>query len=60
MEQEEAECLAEEARKEELKAYCKKKGLSYEEEEDKYQKKLADKKAKAEAKAAAKAEKAKK
>ena len=51
MEQEEAECLAEEARKEELKTYCKKKGLSYEEEEAKYQKKLAEKKAKAEAKA---------
>ena len=60
MEQEEAECLAEEARKEELKTYCKKKGLSYEEEEAKYQKKLAEKKAKAEAKAAAKAAKAKK
>ncbi len=60
MEQEEAECLAEEARKEELKTYCKKKGLSYEEEEVKYQKKLAEKKAKAEAKAAAKAAKAKK
>jgi GPH family glycoside/pentoside/hexuronide:cation symporter len=50
-EQEEAERLAEEARKEELKVYCKKKGLSFEAEEAKYQKKLADKKAKAEAKA---------
>ena len=40
--------------------FCKKKGLSYEEEEAKYQKKLAEKKAKAEAKAAAKAAKAKK
>ena len=60
LEQEEAERQAEEARKEELKAYCKKKRLSYEEEEAKYQKKLADKKAKAEAKAAAKAAKAKK
>lgn len=60
MEQEEAECLAEEARKEELKTYCKKKGLSYEEEEAKYQKKLAEKKAKAEAKAASKVAKAKK
>lgn len=47
MEQEEAERTAEEARKEELKAYCSKKGLSYEQEEEKYQKKLADKKAKA-------------
>lgn len=55
-EQEEAEQIAEEARKEELKAYCKKKGLSYEEEELKYQKKLADKKAK-QAKQAAKVKK---
>lgn len=47
-------------KKEELKTYCKKKGLSYEEEEAKYQKKLAEKKAKAEAKAASKAAKAKK
>ena len=60
LEQEEAERQAEKARKEELKAYCKKKGLSFEEEEAKYQKKLAEKKAKAEAKAAAKAAKAKK
>ena len=45
MEQEEAERAAEEARKEELRAYCRKKGLSYEREEEKYQKKLADKKA---------------
>ncbi len=49
-EQEEAEALAEEARKEELKAYCKKKGLSFESEEEKYQKKLTDKAAKAAAK----------
>lgn len=50
-EQEEAEQIAEEARKEELRSYCKKKGLSYEEEELKYQKKLADKRAKQAAKA---------
>lgn len=50
-EQEEAEQIAEEARKEELRSYCKKKGLSYEQEELKYQKKLADKKAKQAAKA---------
>lgn len=50
-EQEEAEQIAEEARKEELRLYCKKKGLSYEEEELKYQKKLADKRAKQAAKA---------
>lgn len=55
-EQEEAEQIAEEARKEELRSYCKKKGLSYEQEEMKYQKKLADKKAK-QAKQAAKAKK---
>lgn len=55
-EQEEAEQIAEEARKEELRSYCKKKGLSYEQEELKYQKKLADKKAK-QAKQAAKAKK---
>lgn len=50
-EQEEAEQIAEEARMEELRLYCKKKGLSYEEEELKYQKKLADKRAKQAAKA---------
>ena len=47
-------------RRGEKRTYCKKKGLSYEEEEAKYQKKLAEKKAKAEAKAASKAAKAKK
>ncbi len=57
MEQEEAERLAEEARKEELKGYCKKKGLSFEDEEAKYQKKLTARKMKAEAKAKAKANK---
>ncbi|WP_099467650.1 MFS transporter [Konateibacter massiliensis] len=46
MEQEEAERQEEEARKEELRQHCKKKGLSFDEEEAKYQKKLADKKAK--------------
>lgn len=46
MEQEEAERLAEEARIEELKAYCAKKGLSFEEEEAKYRKKQEQKKAK--------------
>lgn len=48
MEQKEAEAAAEEARKEELKAYCQKKGLDFQQEEEKYQKKLAEKKAKAE------------
>ena len=42
----------EEARIADLKALCEKKGLSFEEEEAKYQAKLAEKKAKAEAKAA--------
>ena len=54
MEQEEAERQAEEARKEELKAYCQKKGLDFSAEEAKYQNKQAEKKAKAEAKAAKK------
>lgn len=44
MEQEEAERMAEEARISELKAYCKKKGLSFEEEEAKYRKKQEQKK----------------
>ena len=39
MEEEEAEKLAEEARISELKAYCEKKGLSFEEQEAKYQQK---------------------
>lgn len=38
LEEEEAERMAEEARKAELKARCEKKGLSFEEEEAKYQK----------------------
>lgn len=46
MEQEEAERLEEMARIAELKTYCKKKGLNFEEEERKYQQKLAAKSAK--------------
>ena len=42
----------EESRIADLKALCEKKGLSFEEEEAKYQAKLAERKAKAEAKAA--------
>ena len=67
IEQEENDRIAEEQRIKELKAKCEKKGLSFEEEEAKYQAKLAEakakeeaKKAKAEAKAAAKAAKKKK
>lgn len=37
MEEEEAERLAEEARISELRAYCEKRGLSFEEQEEKYQ-----------------------
>ena len=47
MEQEEQERKAEEKRIEELKAKCAKKGLNFEEEEAKYQAKLAEAKAKA-------------
>ena len=47
----------EESRIAELKELCEKKGLSFEEEEAKYQAKLAEKKAKAEAKAAKRAKK---
>jgi GPH family glycoside/pentoside/hexuronide:cation symporter len=43
-EQEEADKLAEDARKAELKARCEKRGLSFEEEEKKYLEKLAAKK----------------
>lgn len=57
IEQEEAERLEEEIRKEELRAYCKKKGLSYSDEEAKYQRKLAIKKAKLEAKSGVKIKK---
>ena len=52
LEQAENDRIAEENRLAELKARCEKKGLSFEEEEAKYQAKLAAKKAKAEAKAA--------
>lgn len=52
LEQEENDRIAEENRLKELKAKCEKKGLNFEEEEAKYQAKLAEKKAKAEAKAA--------
>lgn len=50
MEQEEQGRKAEEKRIEELHERCRKKGLNFDEEEAKYQKKLADKKAKEEAK----------
>lgn len=53
LEEEQAEKDSEEARKAELKKYCEKKGLSYEEEEAKYEEKLAQKHAAAEAKKAA-------
>ncbi|MBQ7227384.1 MAG: MFS transporter [Clostridia bacterium] len=53
-EEAEAAASAEEARKEELKALCEKKGLSYEEEEAKYQAMLAEKEAKKKAKQEAK------
>lgn len=56
-EQAEAERLSEEARKLELKARCEKKGLSFEEEEAKYQAKQEEKRRKAEEKKAAKANK---
>lgn len=52
IEQAENDRIAEENRIAELKAKCEKKGLNFEEEEAKYQAKLAEKKAKAEAKAA--------
>lgn len=54
MEQEEQERLAEAKRIEELKARCAKKGLNFEEEEARYQAKLAERKAKEAAKAARK------
>lgn len=56
-EQIENDRIAEENRIAELKAKCEKKGLNFEEEEAKYQAKLAEAKAKAEAKAAKKAKK---
>ena len=54
MEQIENDRIAEENRIADLKARCEKKGLSFDEEEAKYQAKLAEQKAKAEAKAAKK------
>ena len=57
LEQAEQEKIAEEKRIEELKAKCAKKGLNFQEEEAKYQAKLAEQKAKAEAKEKAKAAK---
>ncbi len=54
MEQAENDRIAEENRIKELKAKCEKKGLKFEEEEAKYQAKLAEKKAREEAKAARK------
>ena len=53
-EQTENDRIAEENRIAELKAKCEKKGLNFDEEEAKYQAKLAEQKAKAEAKAARK------
>jgi GPH family glycoside/pentoside/hexuronide:cation symporter len=50
IEQDKLDKIAEEKRVEELKAKCSKSGLNFEAEEAKYQKKLAEKKAKAEAK----------
>ena len=58
LEQEENDRIAEENRVAELKAKCEKKGLNYDEEEAKYQAKLAEAKAKEEAKKAAKEAKA--
>ena len=52
LEQAENDRIAEENRINDLKAKCEKKGLRFEEEEAKYQAKLAEQKAKAEAKAA--------
>ena len=57
LEQEENDRIAEENRIAELKARCKKKGLNFEEEEARYQAKLAAQKAKEEAKAARKGNK---
>lgn len=57
IEQEKQDRIAEEKRIEELKAKCARQGLSFEEEEAKYQAKLAEQKARAEAKAAKKKKK---
>jgi len=51
-EEEEADRLADEARKAELKAKCQKKGLDFDEEEAKYEAACAEKKAKSDQKAA--------
>lgn len=50
LQEEEADRLAEESRKQELKAKCEKKGLNFEEEEEKYQAKQEAKRKAAEAK----------
>ena len=52
--EEENDRIAEENRIRELKAKCERKGLSFEDEEAKYQKKLSDARAKEEAKRAKK------
>jgi len=57
LEEEEANRMADEARKSELKARCEKKGLNYDEEEAKYQTKLEAKRKAAEEKKAKKEEK---
>lgn len=59
MEQEEADRLADEARRAELKAWCEKKGKSFEEEESKYEAAQEAKRRRAEERAAAKAAKKK-
>ena len=53
LEEAEAEVAADEARKDELRKRCEKKGLNFEEEEAKYQKAQAEKQAAADAKKAA-------
>lgn len=58
LEQEQSDREADEARRAELKSKCEKKGLNFEEEEGKYQAKLAEKRAKKEQAAAAKQAKA--
>ncbi len=59
LEEEESNRLADEARKAELEAKCKKKGLNFEEEEAKYQAKIAEKRRIAEEKKQAKSAKKK-
>ena len=60
LEQKENDRIAEENRVKELKEFCEKKGLNFEEEEAKYQTKLADRKARQAARAAQKQAKAEK